>query len=61
MYYIYRVYFTKRGISMFILSNVSEKLQTGRMQATPMTYRIDFGNDSVDNVIELQLAGGQNV
>lgn len=61
MYYIYRVYFTKSGITMFILSNVADKLNDGRMQATPMTYRIDFGNDSVDNVIELQLAGGQNV
>ena len=53
-YSIFRVYFTRNGIVMFVLGNVSEKLKDGRMSATPMTYRVDFSNTSVDNVIRLQ-------
>lgn len=52
-YSIYRVYFTRNGIVMFILSNVAEKLKDGRMQAIPMTYRVDFSNTSVDNIVNL--------
>jgi hypothetical protein len=36
------------------LGNVSDKLKDGRMTATPMTYRVDFSNTSVDSVIQLQ-------
>ena len=39
---------------MFILSNVAEKLEDGRMSATPMTYRVDFSNTSVDQQVVLQ-------
>lgn len=52
-YSIYRVYFTRNGIIMFILANVAEKLNDGRMQAVPMTYRVDFKNSSVDKVVNL--------
>ncbi len=52
-YSIYRVYFTRNGIMMFILANVAEKFKDGRMQAIPMTYRVDFKNTSVDKVIRL--------
>lgn len=53
-YSIARVYFTSQGVTMFILSNVAEKLEDGRMSATPMTYRIDFSNTSVDQKVVLQ-------
>lgn len=53
-YSIARVYFTSQGVTMFILSNVAEKLADGRMTATPMTYRVDFSNTSVDQHIVLQ-------
>lgn len=53
-YYIYRVYFTSQGVSMFIIGDVGKKLSDGRMQATPMTYRVDFSNTSVDGMIALQ-------
>lgn len=53
-YSIARVYFTSQGVTMFILSNVAEKLSDGRMMATPMTYRVDFSNTSVDQTIDLQ-------
>ena len=52
-YSIARVYFTKDGIVMFVLENVADKLSAGRMTATPSTYRVDFSNTSVDNVVEL--------
>jgi len=55
-YSIYRVYFTRSGVSAFILSNVASKMDDGRMQTTPMTYRVDFSNSSIDSTIELQLA-----
>ena len=53
-YSIARVYFTSQGVTMFILSNVAEKLHDGRMSATPMTYRLDFSNTSVDQQVVLQ-------
>lgn len=53
-YSIARVYFTSQGVTMFILSNVAEKLEDGRMSATPMTYRVDFSNTSVDQQVVLQ-------
>lgn len=55
-YSIYRVYFTRDGIVMFVLADVAQKFKEGKMQATPMTYRVDFSNSSVDNVICLQQA-----
>ena len=47
-YSIYRVYFTSQGVTMFMMNNISQKLSDGRMKATPMTYRLDYKNDSVD-------------
>lgn len=53
-YYIYRVYFTSQGVTMFIIGDVGKKLDDGRMQATPMTYRVDFSSSSVDGTETLQ-------
>lgn len=50
-YSIFRVYFTRDGIFMFVIANVAEKLNDGRMTAVPMTYRVDFNKSSVDSVI----------
>ena len=50
-YSIFRVYFTRDGISMFVLKNPMQKYQEGKLQATPMTYRVDFSNIAVDAVI----------
>ena len=52
-YSIFRVYFTRNGVTVFVLSNVAEKLSTGKVHATPMTYRIDFSNASVDKVFTI--------
>lgn len=39
---------------MFIIGDVGKKLDDGRMQATPMTYRVDFSSSSVDGTETLQ-------
>lgn len=57
-YAIYRVYFTSKGVTMFMMDNVAQKLRDGRMKATPMTYRLDFNNDSVDNSVVLTTVKG---
>jgi len=55
-YSIYRVYFTRDGIVMFVLANVADKYNSGKIQVVPMTYRVDFNNSSVDNVIVPQIS-----
>lgn len=52
-YSIFRVYFTREGVVFFVLANVAQKLSEGIIQAVPMTYRVDFSNNSVDNVIRI--------
>lgn len=52
-YSIFRVYFTRDGVSIFVITNVAEKLNNKSMQATPMTYRVDFSNRCVDSVISI--------
>lgn len=51
-YSIYRVYFTRDGIVMFVLKNIADKIEDGKMTVVPMTYRVDFSNSSVDAVIK---------
>lgn len=53
-YSIYRVFFTRDGVSIFVINDVADKIKDGRIQATPMTYRFDYGNSSVNSVIPLK-------
>ena len=55
-YSIYRVYFTQNGITIFILANVAKKFNDVRMKAIPMTYRVDFKNICVDEVVDLNIS-----
>lgn len=57
-YSIFRVYFTRDGVVFFILANVAQKFSNGQIQAVPMTYRVDFSNSCVDDVIRIQQAQG---
>lgn len=52
-YSIYRVFFTRDGIIIFVIEDVAEKIKDGRIQATPMTYRVDFSSSSVTKKIDL--------
>lgn len=53
-YCIYRVFFTRDGVSIFVINDVADKIKDGRIQATPMTYRFDYSNSSVNSVIPLR-------
>ena len=53
-YCIYRVFFTRDGVSIFVINDVADKIKDGRIQATPMTYRFEYSNSSVNSVIPLE-------
>lgn len=53
-YAIYRVFFTRDGVSIYVIKDVADKIKDGRIQATPMTYRFDYSMDSVNTVIPLE-------
>ena len=50
-YAIFRVYFVRNAVVMFILTDIAQKCDDGIITAVPTTYRIDFGNNAVDEVI----------
>lgn len=53
-YSIYRVFFTRSGVSVFVIDNVAEKIKEGFIQATPMTYRVDYSSKAVNELIPLK-------
>ena len=54
-YSIYRVYFTRDGVHMFMLNNIAKKNSDSLITVTPMTYRLDFSNTCVDDEATLSL------
>ena len=48
------MFFTREGATVFVINNVFEKIKDGRIQVTPMTYRVDFSNSSVDKEIPIR-------
>ena len=50
-YYIYRVYFVRGGVVMYVIKDLYKKKETGIVEIIPMAYRVDFQNSAVDNVI----------
>ncbi len=53
-YSVYRLYFTSDGIKAFVLDNIWKKHQEGKLVPVPLTYKVDFKNDSVDSIIILK-------
>lgn len=53
-YAIYRVFFTRDGVSIYVIKDVADKIRDGKIQATPMTYRFDYSADSVNSIIPLK-------
>nr|NNM90142.1 DUF3883 domain-containing protein [Bacilli bacterium] len=47
-YSIYRVYFIRGNIIMYVIKNVCQKEKDGLLKVVPMTYRVDFGNSAID-------------
>lgn len=52
-YSIYRVYFTPEKTIIFVIENVNEKAEQGLIRAVPLDYRLDFGHESIDQVMDL--------
>ncbi len=50
-YSIFRVFFTREGVSIFVINNPIAKYEEGKIQATPMTYKLEISNNAVDTVI----------
>lgn len=50
-YCIYRVYFVRGHILMYIINNIHQKQMDNKIDIVPLTYRIDFGNEAVDQVV----------
>lgn len=51
-YSIYRVYFIRGRIVMYVLNNIYQKQLDKIIDIVPLTYRIDFGKVAVDQVIK---------
>lgn len=51
-YSIYRVYFVRGGIVMYVLNDIDKKKKDGLIDVVPLTYRIDFQSDAVDKEIK---------
>lgn len=51
-YSIYRVYFVREGVVVFMLNNIYEKEVNGTIQVVPMMYRVDFTNSAIDGLME---------
>lgn len=47
-YSIYRVYFIRGGVVMYVINNPYQKKMDNIIDVVPLTYRVDFHNDSID-------------
>lgn len=50
-YSIYRVYFVRDGVVVYIINNVYEKHQDKKIQIVPTMYRVDFSNTAIDAIM----------
>ena len=52
-FYIYRVYFTAQGKFVSIINDPAKKNKNNILYATPTSYRVEFGEDAVDEKMKL--------
>ena len=50
-YSIYRVYFVRDGVVVYIINNIYEKHQDKKIQIVPTMYRVDFSNSAIDAIM----------
>lgn len=53
-YSIYRVYFVRDGVVVFMLNNIHKKSEDGIISIVPTLYRLDFSKNAIDNHIEVK-------
>lgn len=51
-YSIYRVYFVRDGVVVFVINNIYKKEADGKVQVVPMMYRVDFSSSAIDATLE---------
>ena len=51
-YSIYRVYFVRGGVVMYVIENPYQLSQDGSLSVVPTMYRMDFGSSAIDRVIQ---------
>ena len=56
-YAIYRVYFTRDGVTVFVINNFWSKYKDKKLEVTPLTYRVDFSSIAVDSVLDTSIGG----
>ena len=54
LYSIFRVYFTREGVSFHIIENIPQKAADGKIEIVPLTNRVDFSSKSLDSVISTE-------
>jgi hypothetical protein len=59
-YSIYRVYFCRKEVVVYVIDDVYNKKEAGAIRVTPTTFRIDFSSQAVSETIP-SAGGGQNV
>ena len=50
-YSIFRVYFVRGNVIMYVINDLYKKHIDGHIKVIPMTYRVDFGSRAVDSYI----------
>lgn len=50
-YCIYRVYFVRGRVLMYVINNIHQKQVDNKIDIVPLTYRIDFGKDAIDQIV----------
>ena len=50
-YSIFRVYFVRGNIIMYVINDLYQKEKDGKVKVVPMTYRVDFGGKAIDEII----------
>jgi len=50
-YSIFRVYFVRDAVLMYVITDIAGKNESGIITAVPLIYRVDFGKGAVDEVI----------
>jgi len=51
-FYIYRIYFTTKGTFISIIKDPVKKSEDGLLYATPIIYRVEFGDKAVDEKLK---------
>jgi hypothetical protein len=59
-YSIYRVYFCRNDVVIYVIDGVYKQKEDGTIRVTPTTFRIDFSSKAVSEMIPAD-AGGTNV